>query len=144
MVVLDKDKIEYQEANALLRHYNSVEWMAGSIFFSAAFAILGLTWEVEESNLLVIFAVTSVGLFTFGFLVERRFGFYCDTILERIWELERQMGMNLHLSIKRKDREATLKSPILHSLQKIRYLTVFIMVVFILFWILRIVLPFLL
>ena len=138
---MDKDKVEYQEANALLRNYNSVSWIAGSIFFSAAFAIVGLTWEVRELLLLITFAITSMGLYMIGFLIGERLQFYVDRILERIWELERQMGLNLHLLIKRKDEEATLKSPILHSLGKLRYLKRLILLVLLLFWVLRIVLP---
>ena len=37
MVILEKDKTEYQEANALLRHYNSTSWIAVSIFFFNSF-----------------------------------------------------------------------------------------------------------
>ena len=127
MVILEKDKTEYQEANALLRHYNSTSWIAVSIFFSTAFAILGLTWQVEELTVLIHFAAISMGLYIIGLLIAKRFWFYCDEILERIWKLERQMGLDLHLLIKRKDEEATLKSPILHSLGKLHNLIILIL-----------------
>jgi len=140
VVILEKDKIEYQEANALFRHWNRVGWMANSIFVSAAYAVLGLTWEVTDVALLILFAMTSMGLSIIGFLAVKRLYFYGNTILDRIWQLEKQMGLNLHLLIKRKDEEATLKSPILHSLKKLRTVDLIIRVVLLLLWVLRIVL----
>jgi len=142
MVVLEKDRIEYQEANALLIGYNSAGWIAGAIFFSAAFAILGLSGQVTEITVLIVYAMSSVWLYVIGCLIGERFRFYSERIFERLWELEKQMGLNLHLYIRRKDKEATLKSPVLHSLTKVRYLRVLILVFLLLFWVLRIVLPF--
>ena len=47
-IELEKNKLEYQEANALFRHYFETMWIVETIFFSVAFAILGLSWEVRD------------------------------------------------------------------------------------------------
>ena len=145
MVVLEEDKIEleknnleYQEANALFRHYFETTRIVETIFFSVTFAILGLTSEVKDLALLSIIAVASIGLFIFGLLIGAGYTFYMDVILKRIWELEKQMGLNLHLLMKSKDEEKALKSPILHSLKKLKYLNIILLLFLVFLWVLRI------
>jgi hypothetical protein len=137
-IELEKNKLEYQEANALFRHYFETTWIVETIFFSVAFAILGLSWEVRDLALLSIVAVASIGLFMFGLLIGARYTFYMDVILKRILELEKQMGLNLHFLIKSKDEEKALKSPILHSLKKLKYLNIILLVFLMFLWVLRI------
>jgi hypothetical protein len=80
MVVLEEDKIEleknklgYQEANALFRHYFETTWIVETIFFSVTFAILGLSLEVRDLALLGIIAAASIGLLIFGLLIGARY-----------------------------------------------------------------------
>jgi hypothetical protein len=145
MVVLDEDRIEfertrleYQEANALFRRYFETSWIVETIFFSVAFAIFGLSWKVGDLALLIILAVTSTGLAIFCFLTWMSHAFYMDIILKRIWELEKQLGLNLYLLIRCKDEEKALKSPVLHSLNKLKYLTIILQVFLVLLWVFRI------
>jgi hypothetical protein len=145
MVVLEEDKIqfeknrlEYREANALFRLYFETAWIVEAVSFSVAFAILGLSWAVKQWALLSILAAVSIGLISFGFLIRLGNTFYMDLILKRIRELERQMGLNLHLMIKSKDEEAALKSPILYSLRKLKYLTIILLVFLVFLWGLRV------
>jgi len=137
-IELEKNKLEYHEANALFRHYFEVMWIVETIFFSVAFVIFGLSWKVGDLALLIILALASIGLVISGFLTWASHAFYMDVILKRIWELEKQMGLNLHLLIKSKDEEKALKSPILHSLKKLKYLNIILLVFLVFLWVLRI------
>jgi hypothetical protein len=137
-IEFEKDKLEYREANALFRHYSEIIWIVESIFFSVAFVIFGLSWKVIDSVMLSILAAASIGSSIFGFLTWTSQIFYAGVILKRIWELEKQMGLNLHLLIKSKDEEQALKSPILNSLKKLKYLTVNLLVFLVFLWALKI------
>ena len=141
MVILEKEKIEYEQANELLRHYHTLQWISGTVFISTAFAIIGLTWEVRELLALCLFATLSFSLYTIWAIIQGRYQDYVKIILDRIWKLERLMCLDLHLQIKRQDEVELQRNPIRHSLKKVRNLIRYVMPSFlVLLWVLKAIL----
>jgi hypothetical protein len=139
MVVLEEDKIEYQEANALHRQYLSLQMVVFPAFASASFAIFYLTWELKEVNDFIIYAFASIVLYLIGFAIWKRYTQFLEVIRKRIYVLEKRMGLDLHLLIKKRDEAAKLKSPILHQLSRVRfYCRILLPTLLGLLWVLRI------
>ena len=139
MVILEKEKIEYQEAHALYRHYHNLQWVSGTIFISMAFGILGLTWEVRNPIALLFFMTVSLVLYFLWFAIQIRYQDFAETARDRIWKLEEQMGLNLHLQIKEEDEERKSKKPIRYTLKRMHYMTRYIIPLSLgILWVLRI------
>lgn len=139
MAILERDKIEYEQANELLRHYHTLQWISGTVFISTAFVILGLTGEIREPLVLCFFAVVSFSLYTIWAIILRRYQDYVKIALERIGELEKLMCLDLHLRIKRQDEAGLLRNPVRHSLKRMHYFTRWVMPLFlVLLWALRV------
>jgi len=100
-MILLKEKIEYEQANELFRHYHRLQWISGTVFISASFAILGLTWEIKELHLLFLFFLISVFLYVIWAIIQKRYQDFVEVARDRMLELEKMMGLDLHLKIKK-------------------------------------------
>ena len=135
----EEEKIEYKEANALLRHYHTLQWVSGTVFIPAAFAILGLTWEVKECITLVFFAFLSIWLYAVWYVIQHRYQDFVDVAQKRIWELEKRACLHLHLQIKQKDIERMKEKPISTTLRKMSNFSLYVMPIsLVVLWVARI------
>jgi hypothetical protein len=111
----DDEKIVYQEGNRIVIAYSQLTLMAGSIFISTAFAIFGLSFNIEKPPFvsLLLMGVAS-GMLYLIFLVynERYGGFTHKIIFPMLQGLEKKITsedkdledkLKIHTAIKKRD-----------------------------------------
>ncbi len=106
--------IEYVQANELVRHYDTVDWIVGSIFIPISITLLGVSFTepILEQGLGVALAlsISSIGMYLVWLLLDWRYSFFCQVAYERIHKIEERFGMDTHRRINRKDREQSARS----------------------------------
>jgi hypothetical protein len=113
MVILDREKLEYQESNKLFQHWNRVNWTVSSVLLVSAFAILGLSFMVSSAGFLISLAFLSWGLFALSFCVYLRLKEFTDILLRKLKKLEKEMLLYIHLKIEKEDKRKSFGHPII-------------------------------
>ncbi|MEA2089866.1 MAG: hypothetical protein U9O89_03800 [Thermoproteota archaeon] len=105
MVILNREKLEYQESNKLFQYWNTVSWTVSSLLLIGAFTILGLSFRVANLGFLIGLACASWGLLVLSFGIYLRLKEFTDILLRKLKELERQTFLDVHLKIEKEDRK---------------------------------------
>ena len=108
MATLADYRLEYQEANELFRHYQTIRWATIPIILTA-FSLLVLTWQVSEASLLVFLGSVSIVLTMAFFYINRRYSSKIKTVMTRINTLEEVLNMHLHREIQARERDWALE-----------------------------------
>lgn len=129
---------EYVQGNGLVKHYDTIDWVIGSIFIPISLTILGLSFTEPIINLKSVLPVAilcslSISILLIWLLLDNRFSFFCKQIYERLREIERKYGMNTHEKIHHEDNARCYK--ILRRAQN--WIRIFAIMIFIA-WVLRI------
>ena len=108
------EKNEYEIGNQLSEAYFKGMWAAISIFIPVCFGLIGVSYasvELLKSEwiFLVPLALSSILLYGFGMSFVSRYAGYNKAIFERLWDIEKDNGMNLHRHIKEKGEERRIK-----------------------------------
>lgn len=98
---------EYAQGNELVKHYDTLDWIVGSIFIPISLGLLGLSYTDQAikqiPSSLIVLAIASISIYFIWLCLDNRYGYFCKIIYSRLREIERQYGMDLHQKIHRID-----------------------------------------
>ena len=105
---------EYRQGNELVRHYDTIDWVVGSIFIPISMSLFGLSYtdialRHAPTSIIALF-VGSIAIFLLWLMLDQRFGYYCQIAYKRLRALERDYGMDLHEKINREDHQQSCRS----------------------------------
>ena len=104
---------EYRQGNELVRHYDTIDWVVGSIFIPISISLFGLSFtdvalKHVPTSIIALF-VGSTAIFLLWLALDQRFGYFCKIAYKRLQALEREYGMDLHLMIDREDHQQSCR-----------------------------------
>lgn len=115
--------IEYQEGNRIAMAYAQFTLMAGSIFISASFAILGLSFNIQKSTqATLILMIASLMLYLIYLVYDKRYTRIThEIIFPTLQDFERKkMKMQFHAAIDDADKKWKKKCRLNYTVLRIR------------------------
>lgn len=138
----EKSKIaleEYVQGNELVRHYDAIDWVVGSIFIPLSLGLLGLslTEPVLESDpwSSIVLCITSLFIYGIWLCLDSRYSFYSQIVFHRLHELERKCGMDLHFRIHQVDSARRFR-----RIWRVRFWIRMFVIPLIIAWVIRVLL----
>ncbi len=98
----EKQYFEYQQAHELFRHYDSTSWTIASVLLAVSAGLIGFSFQLRETPIAV--ASASFLLYLAWIVLDMRLTHYTHRLLDRLEELERTLGLKIHLHIVDTDR----------------------------------------